>query len=187
MSGRTKAGETEGADVYEVLRNVRRRYVIYYLRTRDVPVRVEELVDQIATWESAQSDGGDPSDRRRSVHNALIQTHLPKLDRHGFVEFDRRNRVVRPTERVDTVEVYPASQSVEWSRYFVILSGVALVLVTMDVFPMLPRPPESLPWEALVLVAFALLAVAYGYDQHQWRRKFRQDGPDIVIDGPLDD
>lgn len=182
MPGQELAGRARRADVYDVLRNVRRRYVIYYLKSRGEPVPVDDLVDQIVAWESARSNGDESKRRRRSVRNSLIQTHLPKLDRHGFVDFDRRERIVRPTERVDAVDVYPASQTVEWSRYFALLGTVTLAIGGLELFAA-PVPFDAMPWKSIALVGFVLLAVCFAYDRYRWQRRFERDGPDIVIDG----
>lgn len=183
MTTGTTVGVASRSDIYDVLRNVRRRYVIYYLKWKGRRVDVEELVDQIAVWESPPSDQDVSTSRRRSVHNALMQTHLPKLERHGLLEFDRSSRTVQPTERVETIDLYPHQQTVDWPRYFVALSGITILLATLDVFQVLPPvATDVLPWKWMTILAFVLLAVSFVWDRLRSRRRFREDGPDIVID-----
>lgn len=187
MSDRQANATTRESDVFDVLRNVRRRYVIYYLKARGGRIEVDELVEQIANWENVPPGDDERPGRRRSVRNSLIQTHLPKLDRHGYVEFDEEARTVRPTSRVETVEIYPHSQTVEWSRYFMFLSGVTLLVFTLELFSIVPSLLGAFPWEWVALVCFVLLAVGYGYDRYQWQNRFQREGPDLVIHDTSDD
>jgi len=90
-------------EVYDILRNERRRNVLRHLQSEggDATVTIGDLADAIATAETGESP--PPSDTRQSVYVSLHQTHLPKLDNLGVVEYDRDDR---------TVELRPAAEEV---------------------------------------------------------------------------
>lgn len=67
----------------DLLKNHRRRYVLYYLRDQEGTVMLEELADQVATWES---DDGLLDEER--VRADLHHSQLPRLDDAGVVTYD---------------------------------------------------------------------------------------------------
>lgn len=106
-------------DAYYLLSNARRREALTLLWGRPEGVTLRELSEAIASAET----GTDPAPRaaRQSVYNALHQTHLPKLDEFGLVEYDSDRKVVRPRREgrhlrryMDTVT--PAG--VTWGEYY---------------------------------------------------------------------
>lgn len=82
-------------DVFEALSDWRRRAVCRYLVTcGDTGVDVETLAAAVA--ERAQTSGVEDSDATvEAVERALVETHLPELDRLGLLDFDERSRAVR--------------------------------------------------------------------------------------------
>lgn len=81
-------------DVFDILSNRRRQYVLHYLRTDggEDATELAELVDYVAACEAASGEI-TPAERKR-VYNALRQTHLPRLDDAGMVAFDpETNRI----------------------------------------------------------------------------------------------
>jgi hypothetical protein len=98
MSSETRFDENE---VYDILRNERRRHVLRYLVDDGDASTIADIADHIAEIESGESP--PPSDTRQSVYVSLHQTHLPKLDGLGVVEYDREERTVRLLEGADEV------------------------------------------------------------------------------------
>ncbi|WP_277540285.1 DUF7344 domain-containing protein [Haloarcula laminariae] len=81
-------------DVFEALSDWRRRAVCRYLVTcEDTGVDVETLSTAVAR--QGQASGVTDSETTvDSVERALVETHLPELDRLGLLDFDERSRAV---------------------------------------------------------------------------------------------
>lgn len=92
--------QTERADVetqLSLLDSSRRRLVIRALEPRD-QIAVNELIDVVAEHENGP-DYDD--DRWKTVQVSLLQTHLPRLDENGVVEWDRADRFVERDRHFD--------------------------------------------------------------------------------------
>jgi hypothetical protein len=98
MAGEKQFDENE---VYDILRNERRRNVLRLLTDRGDGTTIGDLADRIAEQESGESP--PPGDTRQSVYVSLHQTHLPKLANLGVVDYDREER---------TVELQPVADEV---------------------------------------------------------------------------
>lgn len=114
--------------IFEVLSNQRRRYVLHYLKRNDdrerIPLR--ELVDQVAAWENDTPVEKLDSSDRKCVYTALKQSHLPKLDDMGVVEYDNLRGEVTLTEAAEEVQLYleyVPEDDPPWSQYYLVLSG----------------------------------------------------------------
>jgi hypothetical protein len=91
----------------EVLSNRRRRFVIHALKQRDERrISVSELAEQVASWENDKEIAGLTHQERKRVRNALRQFHLPKMDDHGFVEYDSRRGKVSLTDAAANTDFY---------------------------------------------------------------------------------
>lgn len=89
-------GESLPSRIFGALVHPRRRYVLYYLRDRD-RAQTDDLAVQITAWERDVRIEDAPAEASERVHAELVQSHLPKLDDYGFVEYDRRSGAVRYT------------------------------------------------------------------------------------------
>ncbi|WP_224335160.1 DUF7344 domain-containing protein [Haloprofundus halobius] len=95
-------GLTE-ADVHDVLRNDRRRLTLERLaETGEETVRA--LSEHIGAIESGESP--PPRKVRQSVYISLHQTHLPKLDDLGIVDYDDNSKNVSLEGNADRVLAY---------------------------------------------------------------------------------
>jgi hypothetical protein len=119
-------------EVFEVLSNERRRLVLRYLRERgEERVDFRDVVDRVAARENGvpaeRLDSGD----RKCVYSALRQTHLPKLDRLGVVEFDQSRGELTLEDGVEEVFRYMAyspRRMRRWNRLYFWLAGAACAL-----------------------------------------------------------
>lgn len=123
-------GPLSASVVFDMLSNVRRRYLLQYLRSAsEMPVR--ELSRRIAARENGVDPAAVTSPQRKRVYTALHQTHLPRLEEFDVVEYDRDRGAVRPTDRLACFEPYldsPAAR--DWPRYYLGLGLAALALAT---------------------------------------------------------
>jgi predicted transcriptional regulator len=120
----------ERTDIHDILRNNRRRRVIESLREHDEPLSVRDLSELLATAET----GEDPAPRnvRQSVYVSLHQTHLPKLEELGVVDYDGDTKVVTLADAIDDVTVYMEvvpENDLSWAEYYLGLGVLGLLLV----------------------------------------------------------
>ena len=103
------APEEEGLspdDVFHLLQTTRRRDTMRYLHDHDSPVRMRDLAEQVAAWENDTTVEGLSSTQRQRVYIPLYQTHLPKLDEAGVIEYEQSRGVVEATELADVLYAY---------------------------------------------------------------------------------
>jgi len=86
--------------VFEVLKNQRRRYVLQYLRDQSGPVSLSELSEQVAAWENGKKVRSITSSERKRVYVGLYQCHLPKMDGMDIIEFNKPQAIIEPGENV---------------------------------------------------------------------------------------
>ncbi|MFC7045025.1 hypothetical protein ACFQH6_05940 [Halobacteriaceae archaeon GCM10025711] len=165
-------------DVFQTLSNERRRYVIHYLLQHG-RTEIRELSLQVAAWENDKPREQVTSDERRSVYNALQQSHLPKMAGSGVIEYDAARGVVEPTADLDDLEVYleiVPGHEIPWSQYYLLL-GLFCSSLTAAVWLEAPPfgwvPPMGLA--AVCVALFTASAVVHSYHASQMR--LGNDGP----------
>ena len=92
------------SEVYDVLRNRRRRLVLERLRTTGAPESVSDLAEHIGGVEAGESP--PPRNVRQSVYVSLHQTHLPKLDELDIVAYDPDGKMVELAANAEHLDVY---------------------------------------------------------------------------------
>lgn len=158
------------SEVYDILRNDRRRAVIQHLQSIDGAMTVGDLADVIAESEAGESP--PPRNVRQSVYVSLHQTHLPRLDDAAIVAFDSVQNEVELLDGVSAVSGYletkPTTASCgQWSKlgqlgprvvFGLTLLGVSLVVVSLlGVSPISVVAPAY--WALLVFAAIASTTV----------------------------
>ncbi|MFB6269043.1 MAG: hypothetical protein ABEH83_03810 [Halobacterium sp.] len=166
MSAKHSDGLPE-TDIHDVLRNDRRRMVIELLGEADGPVTARDLSETIAVRES----GDDPPPRnvRQSVYISLQQTHLPKLEELGIVEYDENSKEVRPAENASEVGVYMEvvpKYGLSYSEFCGGLGvlGVLLIVAAETGVPVVSAVGAT-AWAVAVLAVLVASAVYQTYSQ----------------------
>lgn len=158
-------------DVHEILRNDRRRAVIQRLQRTIGDVSLRALAETIAEYETGESP--PPRNIRESVYNSLHQTHLPKLDSQGIVDYDKNRKTV--SLRRDAREVNPYmdvflfdSPRVTWAEYYRSVSVVGfLLLLAVELDTPVFSALDPILWICLFLVVIAL-STAYQLRGYRW-------------------
>ncbi|WP_331233388.1 DUF7344 domain-containing protein [Natronorarus salvus] len=89
----------ERDDVFHLLQSGRRRAVLSYLLTHEEETYVmRDIAEAIAAWENETTVEALSSSQRQRVYIALYQSHLPKLDEYGVIEYEQSRGTVVPTE-----------------------------------------------------------------------------------------
>lgn len=153
--------------VFDILSSPRRRYTLYYLRTTEGPVKLTDLATQVAAWENDTDPEDITEQERKRVYVSLYQTHVPRLDEAGIVDYDSDSGYVALTDDAYSIDEYldVPQNGVRWHRIYLVLAGagaVVLVLSVLDI-AVFGTIPESITL-AIVFFAFALTAVAHYID-----------------------
>lgn len=165
--------------VFDILSSPRRRYVLYYLRQADEPVALNELSEQVAAWEN-ETDVEKLSDQeRKRVYVSLYQTHIPKLDSIGIIEYDQESGLIELTSQAHEVDDYltETSQPIPWQQFYLalaVISAVLLALVWLEVSVFATIP--ALVVGIVITTGFTISAAAhYLY----WRAQRRRVPPEL--------
>ena len=98
-------------DIFHILQTNRRRESIRYLLEQDGPVKMRDVAEYVAARENETTVSELTSAQRQRVYIPLYQSHLPKLDKKGLIEYNKSRGIVRPTERLRIFEPYLGNQS----------------------------------------------------------------------------
>jgi hypothetical protein len=162
-------GELGETDVFEILQNDRRRAVLQVLSTSAGQTDLRTLSRRIAEQETGESP--PPKNIRKSVYNSLHQTHLPKLEREGIVDYDTVQKVVELQDDAPYLDRYlqiTTPYGGSWSTYYRTIAtlGFLLILLSMLEVPVVGLVDPIL-WTALGL---GLVAVSTTYQL--WRLRW---------------
>ncbi|WP_126661954.1 DUF7344 domain-containing protein [Haloterrigena salifodinae] len=93
-------------ETFHILQTFRRRESIRYLLREDGPVKMRDVAEHVAAREHETTVAELTSAQRQRVYIPLYQSHLPKLDTAGVIEYDKPRGIVRPTERLESFRPY---------------------------------------------------------------------------------
>lgn len=150
--------------VFDILSSPRRRYVLYYLRTTDGPIKLTDLAEQVAAWENETSPAEITEQERKRVYVSLYQTHIPRLDEAGIVEYDKDSGNIVLVEDAAGIDDYLSTpeDSIPWQRIYLAIAGVGLlflgaIALEIAVFATIPETVAA----AIVVTAFLITAVVH--------------------------
>ncbi len=166
VNGRSASEELSLDEIFELLKNERRREVIrYLLEDVDGHATLSELAEHIAALENEIAINQLSSDQRKRVYIGLYQCHLPKMDEMGTIDFDKNRGTIEINhssvsqllpylERLgqDTAQRLPVLE-------LAITAGVLLVLVfaISGIGPLAALPPAS--WAAISTLGLVTVAL----------------------------
>ena len=174
------------AKVFDAVKNLRRRYALYYLKRRGGPLQLGELAEQVAAWENDTTVEEITAEQRKSVYSALYQTHLPKLEDAGVVIYDRETNVVAFTDHAENLDLFLASDprtTVRWERVYLGFSAGAALAIGFAALGVGPFTAVSgLALATITVVVVAALGLVHAYDHRRWRRRFDGAAPDFALE-----
>jgi len=161
--------EVSEDELFDVLSNQRRRFAVHLLkREADDSIAIGDMAEQIAAWENGIETAEITGTERKRVYTALQQSHLPKMDKAGVVDFNKNRGIVEPMPAMTDVDVYMdvvEGKEIPWSDYYLGLSGVAVALVVgavwLGAWPFVLLPEFA--WTVAIVVAFAFSAITHKY------------------------
>ncbi|MFW6317789.1 MAG: DUF7344 domain-containing protein [Halorubrum sp.] len=158
-------------DVFDVLKNERRRAVIRYLHGHGGSATLSDIAEHIAAKENGIEIRQLSSQERKRVRIALYQCHLPRMDSLGVVDFDKHRGTVAlldpASEMLYHLQLPPdgdrRTESTERLAFAFVVAVAALVTAgTLGLGPLSAVPPAG--WTAVSVVALV------GVTGRQWRR-----------------
>ncbi|ELZ10982.1 hypothetical protein C479_09233 [Halovivax asiaticus JCM 14624] len=93
-------------EIFHILQCRRRRLVLKYLQEFDTPAKMTDITERIAAFEHDTTVAALKSQERQRVYIALYQSHLPKLDDEGIIEYQQNRGIVERTERAAAFDRY---------------------------------------------------------------------------------
>ncbi|WP_227353683.1 DUF7344 domain-containing protein [Haladaptatus salinisoli] len=154
--------------VFDVLKNQRRRYALHYLKQAEETVQLSDLAEQVAAWENDTTVGAISAAERKRVYTALYQSHLPKLDDAGIVDYNQNRGIVELATAAEQLDPYLETNTgddISWCKRYLGLAAGGFALLTaawLEVPPLAGIADIGLA--LLVVLAFTLVAVAHTYD-----------------------
>ncbi len=131
-TGEETASDLPLDQVFEILKNRRRRLVLHYLEEHDGESSLSDLAEHIAAIENDTTIKAISSTQRKRVYVGLYQCHLPKMDDMNIIDFDQNRGTVVLSQNADQVRSYLGEPDERaWHKMYLglSLSGAALFLV----------------------------------------------------------
>lgn len=179
----TSAERIPKGEIFELLRNQRRRYVLHYLKRDPGPVELGSLAQQIAAWEYDTIPSEVTPEQRKRIYTTLQQTHLPKMDEAGILRFDRDAGLIERTDRTTDVTIYleivPKSE-IPWRELYLSLGAISLAIVAAlwgGVYPLTAVP--DLAWAGVIAGTFTVASIVHIYYERSMRVGHGEEPPEL--------
>ncbi|ELZ46318.1 hypothetical protein C464_10903 [Halorubrum coriense DSM 10284] len=130
----TRENELSQDELFSLLSNPRRRFILQYLNKNPESIRLQALATEVAAWEN-ETDPEELTDKeQKRLYVSLHQTHIPKLEAAGIVEYDGDTGEIRLTDRGSDVNRYldagasSGDESRRWGRYYLLIALFGLLV-----------------------------------------------------------
>lgn len=176
-------------DAFDILKNRRRRDILHYLKQNGNEADVGQMAKQIAAWENNKEVSAVTSKQRKRLYTALYQSHLPKMDDVGILEYNQRRGVVNLTEEGAELDVYlefVPGNDINWSQYYLALTAISTALLGAHYLGIYPFTMPSSTVAAVVVTAFGVSAFVHLY-QNSNNKIGSQGSPPTATDGGTDE
>lgn len=160
-------------EIFDVLRNQRRRFVLQYLKRSEEAVELGDLATQVAAWEYETTCDNVSAEQRKRVYTTLQQTHLPRLAEANIVDYDPDAGVISPTDRATDISIYleivPGNE-LPWREIYLSMGAVAIALcvavwATVPPFDVL----SDIQWAFIISISFTITAAIHVYHERNMR------------------
>lgn len=159
--------------IFELLSSPRRRMALYYLRERGGSATVTQLAEEIASLEYDVSVEELSRQQQKRVYVSLYQTHIPKLDDAGIVEYDDDSSEVVLSDKARRIDAYlnrDEGDSYPWHYHYLALAILSTGLLIGTAVT--GAPVEPLTVGLVVTLIFGLSGIVQIIS-----RWYRQRGP----------
>ncbi len=115
------------SDIFGVLQNDRRRSVLEILHEQGNQ-SIRSLSEEIARLESGEEE--PKSTVRKSIYVSLLQTHIPKMESLGVINYNREKDLVELLPAASNFDIYMETVKkgdIPWSHFYIGLSALTVV------------------------------------------------------------
>lgn len=157
---RENGEELEVGEIFELLKNKRRRQVIKFLKEQeDGAATLDVVAEHIAAKENDIDVSQLSSKQRKRVYIGLYQCHLPKMDDLGILEY-QQNRGTIELQNTDQLDRYLETDDdgTDGRTELTVAVGVGLIVAVglTGIGPLAAVP--AVLWTALSVFALFVLA-----------------------------
>ncbi|ELZ47782.1 hypothetical protein C463_02161 [Halorubrum californiense DSM 19288] len=171
LDNQRKYTPPEKNELYDLLSNHRRRYVIHFCKQADEPLTLSDLAEMVAAREQDKSVSELTSAERKRVYTSLQQTHLDRLADAGMIDYDRDE--IELTDEAKSLDVYldvVPEGSIPWGVYYLGLSLLSVVVLGGVWIGFVPTGSvPALGWAAIVVAVFLASSVAQVVQNRRYR------------------
>lgn len=179
LTKQQKYTSPEKDELYDLLSNHRRRYVIHFCKQADGPLTLSTLAEHVAAREQDKSVAELTSAERKRVYTSLQQTHLDRLADAGMIEYDGNE--IYLTEDATELDVYldvVPKGSIPWGIYYLGLSVLSVIVLAGLWVGFIPTGTiTDLGWTAVILFVFLASSVAQVLQNRRYRLGRMDDPP----------
>ncbi|WP_435318198.1 DUF7344 domain-containing protein [Haloarchaeobius sp. TZWSO28] len=171
----TRRNRLQECDIHQILSNSRRRETLRVLNRSTGSITLRDLSELIAAIESGETPA--PRNIRETVYISLHQTHLPKLDELGVLEYDCNRKLITLDEGAREVAQYmdvTTGHGITWGEYYRGLGvvGLCAVVASLSGVPVVEQLHPSLVASGFLAMFAASTAVQLWKFRGSLRRQF---------------
>ncbi|WP_042663193.1 hypothetical protein [Haloferax sp. ATB1] len=170
-------------ELFRILSNSRRRQILYFLHRAGEAISLKQLAAMVAARENGTAVEDVTDEERQRVYISLYQTHLPKLESAGLVDYDDEERSVELVSNVAKRGFFwmQSDARESWSRYYALLGALSWVLI-LGVWAGLPGF-ALVSWSAIaVFVSAALLVLVFAQYLSEQREGTSADAFEALVE-----
>jgi DNA-binding transcriptional ArsR family regulator len=114
--------------LFSLLSNPRRRFILQYLNRTDDGIQLQDLAAEVAAWENETETDALTDKQQKRLYVSLYQTHIPKLEEAGIVEYDDDTGEIRLTDQGTDLNRYLDANAPDgddgrpWGRYYLLIA-----------------------------------------------------------------
>lgn len=130
----TAKNELSQDALFSLLSNPRRRFILQYLNRTGEPIKLQDLATEVAAWENETDPEALTDKQQKRLYVSLYQTHIPKLEEAGIVDYDGDTGQIRLTGRGDDLNKYLDADAPDdddtrqWGRYYLLITAFGVVV-----------------------------------------------------------
>jgi len=152
-------------EVFALLSNGRRRHVLRFLSENGGEIKLRELATTIAAEENDLDPVEVTYTQRKRVYTSLYQSHLPRMEWSGVIEYNRNSGLVTLAPGAEGFEAYLEvvdENEFTWSEFYLGLSGL-FAAVTLAFVTGTPPFPSIGPGVLMASLTLVLLVSAIAH------------------------
>jgi DNA-binding transcriptional ArsR family regulator len=120
--------------LFSLLSNQRRRFILQYLNRTGETIQLQDLATEVAAWENETEPEKLTDKQRKRLYVSLYQTHIPRLEEAGIIDYDRETGEIRLKNRDNDLDRYLDTDAPEsddtrpWGQYYLPITLLAVLV-----------------------------------------------------------